>query len=83
MKFWTVYLFVAAMSIFKPYVDGFHLVICVVCLQVYSSSLVDVERDFLSIDKRYPRLFVSAEFSKVSLNLFSRRYQVYTVEILA
>ncbi|XP_042987233.1 uncharacterized protein LOC122315422 [Carya illinoinensis] len=33
--------------------------------KVYSSSLVDVERDYLSIDKRYPRLFVSPEFSKV------------------
>ncbi|XP_042983456.1 protein SHORT ROOT IN SALT MEDIUM 1 isoform X1 [Carya illinoinensis] len=36
--------------------------------KVYSSSLVDVERDFLSIDKRYPRLFVSAEFSKAVVN---------------
>jgi hypothetical protein len=43
------------------------LVINAVHLQVYSSSLVDIERDFLSIDKRYPRLFVSQEFSKVSL----------------
>lgn len=42
-------------------------VIDIVCLQVYSSSLVDVERDYLSIDKRYPRLFISSEFSKVCI----------------
>ncbi|XP_035540200.1 protein SHORT ROOT IN SALT MEDIUM 1-like [Juglans regia] len=36
--------------------------------KVYSSSLVDVERDYLSIDKRYPRLFVSPEFSKAVVN---------------
>ncbi|XWS23169.1 hypothetical protein CRYUN_Cryun29cG0098000 [Craigia yunnanensis] len=36
--------------------------------KVYSSTLVDVERDYLSIDKRYPRLFVSPEFSKVVIN---------------
>ncbi|KAK3037780.1 hypothetical protein RJ639_030699 [Escallonia herrerae] len=33
--------------------------------KVYSSTLVDVERDYLSIDKRYPRLFISPECSKV------------------
>jgi hypothetical protein len=33
--------------------------------KVYSSSLVDAERGYLSIDKRYPRLFISPEFSKV------------------
>ncbi|KAK3000797.1 hypothetical protein RJ639_021728 [Escallonia herrerae] len=36
--------------------------------QVYSSTLVDVERDYLSIDKRYPRLFISPECSKVVVN---------------
>ncbi|XWS34124.1 hypothetical protein CRYUN_Cryun21dG0013100 [Craigia yunnanensis] len=36
--------------------------------KVYSSTLVDVKRDYLSIDKRYPRLFVSPEFSKVVTN---------------
>lgn len=54
-----------------------HLVIDAVYLQVYASSLVDVERDYLSIAKRYPRLFVSPEFSKVSFcYLFSRICQV-------
>jgi hypothetical protein len=33
--------------------------------QVYPSCLVNIERDYLSIDKRYPRLFISPEFSKV------------------
>ncbi|XP_035540201.1 protein SHORT ROOT IN SALT MEDIUM 1-like [Juglans regia] len=46
----------------------FPLVIDDAYLQVYSSSLVDVERDYLSIDKRYPRLFVSPEFSKAVVN---------------
>ncbi|XP_062111555.1 protein SHORT ROOT IN SALT MEDIUM 1 [Humulus lupulus] len=32
--------------------------------KVYTSSLVDEERDYLCIDKRYPRLFISPEFSK-------------------
>ncbi|KAJ1423672.1 EF-hand domain [Sesbania bispinosa] len=32
--------------------------------KVYPSCLVDIERDYLSIDKRYPRLFVCPEFSK-------------------
>ncbi|XP_061366325.1 protein SHORT ROOT IN SALT MEDIUM 1 isoform X2 [Gastrolobium bilobum] len=32
--------------------------------KVYPSCLVDIERDYLLIDKRYPRLFVSPEFSK-------------------
>lgn len=36
-------------------------------LQVNSSSLVEVERDYLSLDKRYPRLFVSPDVSKVCL----------------
>nr|GEV78506.1 cell division cycle and apoptosis regulator protein 1-like isoform X1 [Tanacetum cinerariifolium] len=36
--------------------------------KVYSSSLVDAERDYLSIDKRYPRLFTSPECSKVVVN---------------
>ncbi|GFS39133.1 ATP/GTP-binding protein family [Actinidia rufa] len=36
--------------------------------KVYSSSLVDVERDYLSLDKRYPRLFISPECSKVVVN---------------
>ncbi|PRQ42498.1 hypothetical protein RchiOBHm_Chr3g0458311 [Rosa chinensis] len=30
----------------------------------YSSSLIDVERDYLSMDKRYPRLFIPSEFCK-------------------
>lgn len=37
------------------------------CLQVLSSRLVDMERDYLTLDKRYPRLFVPSEFSKVSV----------------
>ncbi|KAJ0719229.1 putative Cell cycle and apoptosis regulator protein [Helianthus annuus] len=36
--------------------------------KVYSSNLVDVERGYLSIDKRYPRLFTSPECSKVIVN---------------
>ncbi|KAK7407389.1 hypothetical protein VNO78_09269 [Psophocarpus tetragonolobus] len=36
--------------------------------KVYPSRLVDIERDYLLIDKRYPRLFVSPEFSKVVVN---------------
>ncbi|KAK8534602.1 hypothetical protein V6N13_080942 [Hibiscus sabdariffa] len=36
--------------------------------KVYSSNLTDVERGYLSIAKRYPRLFVSPEFSKVVIN---------------
>ncbi|KAG5553754.1 hypothetical protein RHGRI_011590 [Rhododendron griersonianum] len=35
--------------------------------QVYPSSLVVFERDYLSLDKRYPRLFISPECSKVTL----------------
>ncbi|CAO2822015.1 unnamed protein product, partial [Amaranthus hypochondriacus] len=33
--------------------------------KVYASRLVDVERDYLSLDKRYPRLYVSPYFSKM------------------
>ncbi|XP_068641295.1 protein SHORT ROOT IN SALT MEDIUM 1-like [Aristolochia californica] len=33
--------------------------------KVVPSCLVDVERDYLSISKRYPRLFISPEFSKL------------------
>ncbi|XP_021725197.1 cell division cycle and apoptosis regulator protein 1-like isoform X2 [Chenopodium quinoa] len=36
--------------------------------KVYTSSLVDVERDYLSLDKRYPRLYISPDFSKVVVN---------------
>ncbi|TKY69650.1 Cell division cycle and apoptosis regulator protein 1 [Spatholobus suberectus] len=36
--------------------------------KVYPSRLVDIERDYLLIDKRYPRLFVSPEFTKVVVN---------------
>ncbi|XP_019460840.1 PREDICTED: cell division cycle and apoptosis regulator protein 1 isoform X2 [Lupinus angustifolius] len=36
--------------------------------KVYSSCLVDIERDYLSLDKRYPRLFVTPEFSKAVVN---------------
>ncbi|KAK1438095.1 hypothetical protein QVD17_03898 [Tagetes erecta] len=36
--------------------------------KVYSSNLVDSERDYLSMDKRYPRLYVSPECSKVVVN---------------
>ncbi|KAA8530025.1 hypothetical protein F0562_034559 [Nyssa sinensis] len=36
--------------------------------KVYSSSLIDIERDYLSIDKRYPRLYISPECSKVVVN---------------
>ncbi|MED6148926.1 hypothetical protein PIB30_057587 [Stylosanthes scabra] len=36
--------------------------------KVYPARLVDIERDYLSIDRRYPRLFVSPEFSKVVVN---------------
>jgi len=41
-----------------------------VYLQVGTFSLVDIERDFLSIDKRYPKLFASPEFSKVLISSF-------------
>ncbi|GKU99539.1 hypothetical protein SLEP1_g12374 [Rubroshorea leprosula] len=37
-------------------------------MDVNSSSLVEVERDYLSIDKRYPRLIVSPHFTKVVVN---------------
>ncbi|KAK7274864.1 hypothetical protein RIF29_15964 [Crotalaria pallida] len=36
--------------------------------KVYPSCLVDIERDYLSLDRRYPRLFVSPEFSKAVVN---------------
>ncbi|CAK8536684.1 unnamed protein product [Lathyrus sativus] len=36
--------------------------------KVYPSCLVNIERDYLSIDKRYPRLFISPEFSKAVVN---------------
>ncbi|RZC24418.1 protein SHORT ROOT IN SALT MEDIUM 1-like [Glycine soja] len=36
--------------------------------KVFPSRLVDIERDYLLLDKRYPRLFVSPEFSKVVVN---------------
>ncbi|XAR53200.1 hypothetical protein NMG60_11021653 [Bertholletia excelsa] len=36
--------------------------------KVYSTSLVEMERDYLSLDKRYPRLFVSPDCSKVVVN---------------
>ncbi|KAK4373430.1 hypothetical protein RND71_008814 [Anisodus tanguticus] len=36
--------------------------------KVYSSSLVEIERDYLSLDRRYPRLFISPECSKVVVN---------------
>ncbi|XP_010666964.2 protein SHORT ROOT IN SALT MEDIUM 1 isoform X3 [Beta vulgaris subsp. vulgaris] len=36
--------------------------------KVYTSRLVDVERDYLSLDKRYPRLYISSDFSKVVVN---------------
>ncbi|XP_058182729.1 protein SHORT ROOT IN SALT MEDIUM 1 isoform X1 [Rhododendron vialii] len=36
--------------------------------KVYPSSLVVFERDYLSLDKRYPRLFISPECSKVVVN---------------
>lgn len=38
--------------------------------QVYSSSLVDAERDYLSMDKRYPRLFVAPDCFKVCFFIF-------------
>lgn len=50
---------------------SFVFVINAVYLQVHTSSLVDIERDFLSVDKRYPRLFVSPEFSKVWISNLS------------
>ena len=37
--------------------------------QVYSSSLVEVQRDYLSMDKRYPKLYVASEVAKVFLLL--------------
>lgn len=37
----------------------------IIFLQAYSTSLIDVERDYLSMDKRYPRLFIPSEFCKV------------------
>ncbi|KAI3933269.1 hypothetical protein MKW92_020213 [Papaver armeniacum] len=36
--------------------------------KVYPSCLVDVERDYLSVSKRYPRLFVSPDFTKAVVN---------------
>lgn len=43
-------------------------------LQVYSSSLVEIERDYLSLDRRYPRLFISPECSKVCLLFHSANF---------
>ncbi|KAL8201392.1 hypothetical protein R6Q57_012731 [Mikania cordata] len=36
--------------------------------KVYSANLVDTERDYLSMDKRYHKLFVSPKCSKVVVN---------------
>ncbi|OIT05507.1 hypothetical protein A4A49_49077 [Nicotiana attenuata] len=36
--------------------------------KVYSTNLVEIERDYLSLDRRYPRLFISPECSKVVVN---------------
>ncbi|CAI0402170.1 unnamed protein product [Linum tenue] len=36
--------------------------------KVHGSCLVDIDRDYSSLDKRYPRLFVSPELSKVVVN---------------
>ncbi|KAH1264622.1 Cell division cycle and apoptosis regulator protein 1 [Glycine max] len=36
--------------------------------KIFPSRLVDIERDYLLLDKRYPRLFVSPEFSKAVVN---------------
>ncbi|XP_012568287.1 protein SHORT ROOT IN SALT MEDIUM 1 isoform X2 [Cicer arietinum] len=36
--------------------------------KVYPSCLVSIERDYLSIDKRYTRLFIPPEFSKAVVN---------------
>lgn len=35
-----------------------------------------MERDYFSLDKRYPRLFVPSEFSKVSVGLSSNHFLV-------
>ncbi|KAL2233214.1 UNVERIFIED_CONTAM: Protein SHORT ROOT IN SALT MEDIUM 1 [Sesamum indicum] len=35
--------------------------------QVFSFSFVEAERDYLSLDKRYPRLYISPECSKVAV----------------
>lgn len=45
-------------------------------VQVLSSRLVDMERDYLTLDKRYPRLFVPSEFSKVSVFLSPNYYPI-------
>ena len=67
---WTMYLVHADMFFCNRTCTciPFLLVMNAVYLQVNSFSLVDAERDYLSLDKRYPRLFVSPEFSKVSLH---------------
>ncbi|GJU03508.1 cell division cycle and apoptosis regulator protein 1 [Tanacetum coccineum] len=36
--------------------------------QVYSFNLLDIERDYLSMDRRYTRLYVSPECAKVVVN---------------
>ncbi|GJR04814.1 cell division cycle and apoptosis regulator protein 1 [Tanacetum coccineum] len=35
---------------------------------VYSFNLLDIERDYLSMDRRYTRLYVSPECAKVVVN---------------
>ncbi|GJU99535.1 cell division cycle and apoptosis regulator protein 1-like protein isoform X1 [Tanacetum coccineum] len=37
-------------------------------LYVYSFNLLDIERDYLSMDRRYTRLYVSPECAKVVVN---------------
>ena len=46
-------------------------------LQVCPHSLVDIQRDYLSLEKRYPRLFVSPEFTKVHTSCYMRSRRFY------
>ncbi|KAG9159238.1 hypothetical protein Leryth_020928 [Lithospermum erythrorhizon] len=37
----------------------------IICFQVHSFNLTEIQKDYLSLDKRYPRLLVSPDCSKV------------------
>lgn len=70
------YFFNISMTIFDAFIWMSHLMMFVSCyytfqrfeviqLQVYSFNLLDAERDYLSMDRRYTRLYVSPECAKV------------------
>lgn len=68
-------------AMLMPYVHSSLSNYCVTCLQVLSSRLVDMERDYLTLDKRYPRLFVPSEFSKVSVFLSPNHFLILSAVV--